>query len=156
MIDRLAIFLATAGGIGRAPVAPGTFGSLPGLALGGVLALWRESFASRPMGHLVTAVVLLACVGLAYAVIARVERLWSTHDDQRIVVDEVVGQMIAVAFVPPTLVSIVAGFVLFRALDVTKPLAIGWIDEHGPGAVGTLFDDVLAGAVAAGVLCAVL
>jgi phosphatidylglycerophosphatase A len=82
------------------------------------------------------------------------ERAWGTHDDQRIVIDEVVGQAIAVAFVAPTELSLVAGFGLFRLLDITKPLIIGWVDERGPGAVGTLFDDVLAGIGTAVVLCA--
>lgn len=152
-LDRLAVLTSTACGIGKAPVAPGTFGSLPGVALGGLLALWRESFASRPVGYLVAAFVLLAAIGFAYWAIARTEKLWGTHDDQRVVVDEVVGQMIALAFVAPTPWALVLGFLLFRLLDVTKPLAIGWIDEKGPGAVGTLFDDVLAGAVAAVPLC---
>ena len=143
-IDRVAVLLSTAFGIGYAPKAPGTFGSLPGLALG--LALAANA------GVAVKIVSLTALVGLSLWAIARTERVLETHDDQRIVIDEVAGQAIAVAFLAPGVLSAVLAFAMFRLLDITKPLAIGWIDRDGPGALGTLGDDLLAGLVAGAVL----
>lgn len=155
LIDRLAVALATGLGLGFSPKAPGTFGSLPGLALGAGLSSGLGPFT--PLGERYPALLALAlclCVltALAYWSIARTERLWQTHDDSRIVVDEVLGQAIAICLVPPSWWMGLGGFALFRFFDITKPSLIGWIDRHGPGAVGTLFDDVLAGLVTAAVL----
>ena len=72
-----------------------------------------------------------------------------THDDQRIVIDEVIGQSIALSFCPPTFLSLILGFTLFRLFDITKPGPIGWADRRLPGAWGTLLDDVMAGIAAA-------
>jgi phosphatidylglycerophosphatase A len=156
-LDRAAIWLATAGGIGLAPKAPGTFGSLPGLVVGA--AFYQGARAALPgaapaVHHAVVAVALALSTLFALWTIHVAERAWQTHDDQRIVIDEVVGQAIAVGFVAPAWWTLLLGFALFRLLDITKPLVIGWVDEHGPGAVGTLFDDVLAGMGAAAALVA--
>ena len=156
-LDRLAIALSMVFGIGKIPKAPGTFGSLPGLGLGylvHVFALgWTASGDSGFSSVVLTALLLVLAVAVAYWTIARTEAVLGIHDDQRIVIDEVVGQAIAVAFVTPSLPVYVAGFLLFRLFDITKPLAIGTIDRELPGAAGTLFDDVLAGQVAAALLC---
>ena len=159
--DRIATTLATSGGIGLAPKAPGTFGSLPGLAVGAGLhqaALRGAAALEAPAWAAPLAILggLLALLLLAWWSIARTERLWNTHDDQRIVIDEVVGQAIAVGFFTPSWLTLVAGFALFRLFDITKPLAIGWIDREAPGALGTLFDDVLAGLVAALLLAGIV
>ncbi len=52
----------------------------------------------------------------------------------------------------PSLLTYVLGFVFFRILDILKPGPIGWADRDLKGASGTLFDDILAGVVAAGML----
>jgi phosphatidylglycerophosphatase A len=90
---------------------------------------------------------------IAFWSIARTEFKWRTHDDSRIVVDEIVGQAIAVAFLPVSWTMLVACFALFRLLDIWKPLLIGWIDRNAPGAWGTLCDDLLAGALTGIFLC---
>ncbi len=156
LIDRLAIQLAMVFGIGRLPKAPGTFGSLPGLALGlGVHRLAERLAAGAAWGPaqtMWTLLLLSACILASLWIIARAEAALGTHDDQRIVVDEVIGQAAAVAFAPVTVAFYAAGFVLFRVLDIGKPLLIGVIDRRLPGAAGTLLDDVLAGFCAAGLL----
>ncbi len=128
-------------GIGLAPFAPGTFGSLPGLALGYAL----QVYVGTP--HWI-ALALVALVAFSYWCIDVYEKELGIHDDQRVVIDEVCGQAIAVAFLPPHWLWLGLGFVLFRILDVTKPPPIGTIDQKVPGAAGTLFDDVLAGVLA--------
>jgi phosphatidylglycerophosphatase A len=132
--------VATAGGAGYSPVAPGTCGTLVGVAI---------AFACRSIDTcLFVGVVLLVTVcGVVAA--DRAERLWGTHDDQRIVIDEVAGYLLTVAFVdrsnPWTLAL---GFIVFRALDILKPPPIRWF-ERAPGGWGVMLDDVAAGAIGA-------
>ena len=59
---------------------------------------------------------------------------------------------ITLAWFPFDTFHVVLGFALFRLFDIWKPGPIGYIDEHGPGAWGTFFDDVIAGIFAAGAL----
>lgn len=148
MKARFATVIVRVFGIGNAPVSPGTFGSLPGLVVGYALQVYVGS-------PLVIALVLAALVGLSYWCIDVYEKSLGVHDDQRVVVDEVCGQAIAVAFLPPLAIWLGLGFVLFRLLDIAKPPPIGTIDEKVPGAAGTLFDDVVAGIVAAAILLAI-
>ena len=149
--------LGTAGGLGLLPRAPGTFGSLPGLLLGPLIqllfktpppesawAVWRFSLEYRWIFLVLTLLTLLG-----WFVIHKLEKIWCTHDDQRIVLDEVIGQSIALSFCPPTFLSLLLGFALFRLYDITKPGPIGWADRTLPGAWGTLLDDVMAGIAAA-------
>ena len=82
----LALALATAGGVGRAPAAPGTFGSALALLLYFPLA------ALGPLGYGLAALALLAA-GIPAA--AAAERVYGRRDDGRIVIDEVVGQLLA-------------------------------------------------------------
>jgi phosphatidylglycerophosphatase A len=149
--DRLAITISTAGGIGLAPVSPGTFGSIPGLALGLLLHTlavrwWPDALVSQRQATIVALVIFTA---LAMWAVARTERFWNTHDDQRIVADEVLGMAIGVAFITPTLLHYAVAFGLFRLLDIWKPGPIGWLDEKAPGAWGTMSDDLLAGILTA-------
>lgn len=154
LIDRLATELAFVWGVGRIPKAPGTFGSIPGLALGALLHRGAMAFSDQEtlrLAFITTGLFLLTFIALW--AIHRTEQCLGIHDDGRIVIDEVAGQAIAVAFFTPTAFTIILGFVLFRILDIIKPGPIGWCDRHLPGAWGTLVDDLLAGATA-GILLA--
>ncbi|MGI4822053.1 MAG: phosphatidylglycerophosphatase A family protein [Janthinobacterium lividum] len=73
----------------------------------------------------------------------RVEPDWG-KDSYRVVIDEVAGMWISLLFVPITTPTLVAGLVLFRFFDITKPLYIRRM-EHLPGGIGVMMDDVLAG-----------
>ncbi len=66
------------------------------------------------------------------------------HDDPRIVIDEVLGVWWTVAFLPRTWPILIAGFFLFRLLDIWKPGFVGH-SQKLPGGLGVLTDDVLAG-----------
>lgn len=145
IIDKLSILLATGFGVGYSKRAPGTLGSLVGLPAGAWLAASDLNTASRLL-------VLIGACMFGFLITARAEHILTTHDDQRIVMDEIVGQMIAVGFFPATVLNLILGFALFRLFDIWKPGPIGYIDEQLPGAVGTFFDDVLAGIAAASVL----
>ncbi len=141
----LYVAISTVCGIGFAKVAPGTWGSIPGLLLA-----WGLYKLSLPIGGgFYTAIFLLITLSLlsyfATYCIDKTEKMWETHDPKSIVVDEVLGQALCLAFFEPTLISYSLGFLLFRFFDILKPWPISWIDKHVNTAFGTLADDLVAG-----------
>lgn len=146
-----ALAVATVGGIGLAPVAPGSFGSaaaIPIFVLLSYLGPWLFGVS----------VLTLLFLGIWAADIA--ERAYGRKDDGRIVIDEVVGQLIALA---PLLVLgasrsaslLVTGFVLFRGFDIWKPPPARWAERRFSGGAGVVLDDVVA-ALFAGLALAAL
>lgn len=145
------------GGAGLAPLAPGTVGSL----VAALAFFWaaRASLGSASASASTTLLwtLALAIVGtfaLGTWASGRAERIFGRHDDGRIVVDEVVGQWIAllpVALFLPRLdsfslsVAVVTGFVAFRVFDVWKPGAVRWAERRFEGGLGVMADDVVAG-----------
>lgn len=71
------------------------------------------------------------------------EKVWG-KDSKRIVIDEVFGMLVSVLFLPLSLVTILAGFILFRFFDIYKPLGIKKM-ERLPAGWGVMADDLLAG-----------
>jgi len=139
-VDHLARLVASGLGSGYAPAAPGTAGSLVALILGA--GLLRLSPA------LLAVAVLLATVGGWWSV----RKLRLDDDPGWVVVDEFAGQWIAMLALPrPSFAGLAGAFVLFRLLDITKPGPVGWADRHH-SATGVMADDIIAGAIAAGLL----
>lgn len=134
-MTRLAVFVATFGYCGYFPVAPGTVGSAAGLL---VYALLR--YAQMP-GAEVAAIAVLFAAGLWAATTA--ERFFGGIDPGPIVIDEVVGMLITLAFIPVGWSGAVAGFVLFRIFDVIKPYPAGRF-ERLHGGLGVMADDAMA------------
>ena len=89
-------------------------------------------------------------LAVSVAVSDRAEELLGQKDDQRIVIDEWIGYLVSIAFLPQTPVILLSAFVLFRILDVSKPLGIHRLGEL-PGGWGVVMDDV-AGGLAANVI----
>lgn len=139
LADRAAVAIATVFGCGRFPVAPGTFGSLPGL-----LAAWGLWKAAGPWAVVAGAAVVAAAGAWAAG---RAARLWGTEDPGAVVVDEVAGQMVALFFVAPSPAALAASFLLFRAMDIVKPWPASKL-ERLPGGSGIMADDLAAGAIA--------
>jgi phosphatidylglycerophosphatase A len=133
---RLGFFLATAGGTGHSPIAPGTAGSFVAALLFFGLGRWGWSFQL---------LVIFATILVGLWSAGEVQRFAGTHDDPRIVIDEVVGLWITLCAFPPTPGWILAGFLVFRLLDILKPFPANFIDQRWPGARGVIFDDVVAG-----------
>ena len=148
----MAIFLATGAGAGHGPIAPGTWGSALGVALALPLA------AGGP-GLYAAVLVCLLAAGIWAA--DEAERVYAREDDGRIVIDEVVGQLLALTPLldePAAMHSplwLVTGFVTFRVFDVWKPGPARWAERRFSGGTGVMLDDVVAGAFAALVLAAV-
>lgn len=72
-------------------------------------------------------------------------RLLQTHDDPRIVLDEIAGYLLTMALVPPSGFTVIAGFILFRIFDIVKPWPIRWVDRRVHGGLGIVLDDLIAG-----------
>jgi phosphatidylglycerophosphatase A len=134
-IDAGAKLVATGLGSGYSPFAPGTAGSLVGVLLFLPLAglAWPTQLA---------ATAALTLVGVFAA--ARVARLLGRKDPGLVVVDEVAGQWITFLALPVTPVTALAGFLLFRVMDIVKPWPARDL-ERLPGGVGIMADDVAAG-----------
>lgn len=139
--DRVAVAIATVGGAGWSPVAPGTVGSAVALGL-----IW---FLPGGRVGLVAFFVVVTVVGVWAA--DRAERRLGGKDSGAIVVDEVAGMTLSVMFFPRTPAVLLAGFVLFRIFDVVKPPPAG-ASQDLPGGVGVMVDDLIAGLYAAAVL----
>ena len=135
-MNGLAVFIATFGYVGYFPIAPGTAGSLAALALYAVVR-----WLGTPAAELVTIVgVLVVGVWAAHGT----ERALQRKDPGPVVIDEVLGMLMTLAFMPLSIGGIVAGFLLFRLFDVIKPFPAGRL-EHLPGGVGIMADDAMAG-----------
>jgi phosphatidylglycerophosphatase A len=134
----LVLALATWGGVGYLPGAPGTWGSLA------ALPLWYGLSLLGPWGYGLGTGALLA---LALRVAGPAQDCLGRHDPPAIVIDEVAGLLIALAGVPVTWQYAAAGLLLFRALDILKPPPIRWCGQ-GAGGLEVVADDVAAGIIA--------
>jgi phosphatidylglycerophosphatase A len=144
----LAVILASAGGAGFLPLAPGTWGSALAVA---IFVLFS------PVGLWQFGLTLAALFFLGIWAADGAERVFGREDDRRIVIDEVGGQLVALV---PLLVlgssrsvaALVTGFVLFRCFDIWKPGPVRWAERRFAGGVGVMMDDLVAGLLAAVVL----
>ena len=122
--------------MGCSPVAPGTLGTAVGAPLVCLqLLLSTEVFLIF---------VLVFVLGAVY-VASVAEKQMDGTDDPSIVVDEMAGFLIAMAYVPLTVWSMLAGFVLFRALDIFKPPPVNTVERKFSGGLGIVGDDLVAG-----------
>src|ERR1700692_1354686 len=181
----VSLFIATACGLGYIPVAPGTFGSLAGVALAlsvyqVLTALGLDIFQIIIVsGTKLDFLLIIQCVIAVILAIAgvwtasRASRYWQQKDPQRVVIDEVSGQHLALllgsalpvwwrttnSWAPPKLGFItyqsalgwkylLLGFILFRVFDIWKPFPARQA-ESLPGALGIMADDWIAGIYAA-------
>jgi len=133
------LFLATGAYSGYAPIASGTIGSLVALPL---------IFLSTQLLHVSSAlqvvILVLAIVGACW-VAGAAEQYLGEHDSGKIVVDEMVGFLTATALLDLTLLRLLVAFFLFRLFDILKPPPARYFDQHVPGGVGVVLDDVCAG-----------
>ncbi len=130
-------------GAGRVPVAPGTAGTAVGVLV--YLAL-----AALPAPAYLAATLALAVIGIPICAVTA--RDLGVHDHPGIVLDEIVGFLVAMIAAPEGWVWIAAGFVLFRLFDVAKPWPIRWLDRRVGGGLGIVIDDVVAGLYALALL----
>ena len=142
--------LATWFGCGYTPKGPGTAGSLAA-----VLIAWALH-AYAGMGPLAFGFLAVMMTGPAIWAADVTARETGLKDPQIVVVDEVVGQWLAIGAAPAIRwQTLLAAFLLFRAFDIWKPPPVRQL-ERLPGGVGIVLDDVMAGVYAAAVLAALV
>lgn len=132
----LIVFLATGAYSGYFPFMPGTVGTVVGILFFSMLSLF-----SLPL-YLLTTVAFIA---LSVWVSERAERIFAKKDASEIVIDEIAGFLVTMAFVPAGWKYVAAGFVLFRVFDIWKPYPANRINERMPGGAGVVLDDIVAG-----------
>ncbi|MDH5728961.1 MAG: phosphatidylglycerophosphatase A [Gammaproteobacteria bacterium] len=132
----LAKIIALGFGSGKAPFAPGTFGTLAAipifLLMQNLSLLW---FAAL--------VLLFFSIGVWACTVY--SNYLGVHDHGSIVWDEVVGYLITMIMAPSGWQWVIIGFALFRFFDIIKPWPINWLDKRVHGGFGIMIDDVLAG-----------
>lgn len=134
----LSTFIATVGFIGYAPIAPGTAGSLAATL----------AFMLMPT-YLAPVPFTLASVALFALAVWAADRHASADnpDPSEVVIDEVMGMVVAIAYLPLTPTVLIASFVLFRLFDIAKPFPVRQFEKlHGGW--GIVMDDVMAGVYA--------
>ena len=141
-------------GAGYSPKAPGTAGSL-------VAVLLFAGLGTQPLGAYLLMLLLATLAGIGICDDAA--RRMGVHDHPGIVWDEFVGQWIALLPLVPvaawdvrTGLAVAAGFALFRLFDIWKPWPVRLADQRVEGGLGIMLDDLIAGAMAAGLLWALL
>ncbi len=136
---------------GLSPKAPGTIGTLVSLPIGVAVLIFLGPQTLILLSLLITLVAIKS--------IDRYEAVSGIHDNQKIVIDELVGMWIALSIAPGILftlgdlatldngilIQIVLSFILFRLYDIKKPSIIGRIDRDAKGGWGVMGDDIIAG-----------
>ena len=136
-------FIALGFGAGLLKPAPGTWGTLAGVLI--YLALAHTPLIQPiPLALLISVFFVLGCY-----ICGQVAADIGVHDHSAIVWDEIVGYLLTMALVTPNLVNLLAGFVLFRLLDIIKPWPIYLLDRQVHGGLGIMLDDMVAGLLAA-------
>ncbi len=140
-MSRSRLLFLTGLGSGLSPWAPGTMGTLVGVVL------YLLLFSSLPAFWYLAFTALLFWLGALAS--NHGEEIWGEEDSPSIVIDEVVGFLIAMIGISPSFWSVVLGFLLFRFWDIWKPFE--WIEEL-PGGWGVMADDALAGIITCAML----
>jgi phosphatidylglycerophosphatase A len=138
-VTRLAVLLATAGYCGYFPVAPGTVGSAAGLVV--YLLVWWTKSPIVEVG-LIAAVFAAGTWAATHA-----ERFFGGIDPGPVVIDEVLGMLVTLAFIPVGWSAALAGFFIFRVFDVVKPYPANRLEKFH-GGFGIMADDAMAGVYA--------
>jgi len=141
-LDRFIRAFVTGVGVGYLPIAPGTWGSLAALLLVFTVHWLFPLHETVVLGSLVA---LLTFPAVVFS--TRFSRSEGDPDPSKIVIDEILGQMLCLLFVPVSAVSLGAGFCLFRFFDIWKPFPVR-NSEKLPGGMGIVCDDLVAGVYA--------
>lgn len=145
MSEKIALFIATYCGLGLSPKAPGTIGSIGTLPLAFVLAYFFGVY-----GIIIAALIIFVIGTMATDTLIRDAE---EKDPGKVVVDEVVGQLITFTFVANSMLYhnlhnwwvYLFGLAAFRFFDICKMGPVKWFDSKMKNAVGVMMDDVCAG-----------
>ncbi|TRZ80039.1 phosphatidylglycerophosphatase A [bacterium] len=127
--------IASGFGAGYVPIAPGTVGSLWGVAIYVLLYRYPSVF--------VLSTLILFYIG--FAVSSRAEKLFGEKDSKKIVIDEIASMCMVFMFIKPDWLILLTGFLLFRFFDIVKPPPARMVEKYS-GAKAVMLDDVIAAA----------
>ncbi|MDD5120166.1 MAG: phosphatidylglycerophosphatase A [Candidatus Omnitrophica bacterium] len=134
-LDFLSKIISSVFFIGYLPFVPGTFGSMVGAGL---------FYLIKRADSAVYFLSILCIILLGLLTSGRMERLLNKKDPSRVVIDEVMGMLVAYSFMPLDLKVVILGFIIFRILDTLKPFPAERL-QHMRGAAGIMGDDLIAG-----------
>ena len=134
--QKIILFLATGGYLGHVPIAPGTFGSLPGLLI-------CLGMSEVTLGYAIFLILVL--IGAAIGIAQQAEKMIGGKDPNAIVIDEMAGMTVTLLGIPLTPFSLILGFFVFRGFDILKPFPARLLEQKIPGGAGIVLDDVMAG-----------
>ncbi len=136
-LNLFARLAATVCFIGAIPFAPGTFGALAALVC---VAFFRPTDTQLAVVSAVVVVVGVASAGHA-------ARFADNRDPGDVVIDELAGYLVSVAFLPLTAGYLIAAFFLLRFFDILNPFPIIAIERRVSGGIGIMLDDIAAGVI---------
>jgi phosphatidylglycerophosphatase A len=137
---RLTLAFASNFGLGYAPFASGTVGTLAGIPVFYLTAAWP---------WWLSAISFSALLCFSFWVSDAAGRIYGVADDGRIVIDELIGYLVTIAFLPWSWPAALLGFFWFRLFDIIKPPPASWFDRNLKHGVGVVLDDFAAGIYAA-------
>tara|TARA_R110002096_G_scaffold423452_1_gene630583 strand:+ start:44868 stop:47774 length:2907 start_codon:yes stop_codon:yes gene_type:complete len=129
----------TVGRAGCAPVGPGSLGAVVALPI---------AWLMQDQAAWVWAIVLVVSSLASIWVVELYVKTQPSKDPQEVVLDETIGCLITLAFVPWEFFWVLGGYVAFRFFDMAKPGPIGVLDRKAPGGYGVMLDDIAAGLIA--------
>ena len=132
------LFFAAGFGAGYVPIAPGTAGTLMAIPV---------FFALSPIPFPLYELTLVTFFFLSSWISEQTQIYLGKRDDPRIVIDEMMGYLITMLWVPKTILFIILGFFLFRFFDIVKPPPVRLLEKAREG-YGVVLDDVMAGVYA--------
>ena len=140
MLNKFIVNLCTLFNLGFIKFMPGTFGSLISLPIGYIIL--------KLFGFWIFILIIILLLAISYYAITEYLIAKKSKDPKEIIIDEFIGQFIALIFIPDTILGLLVSFLLFRFFDITKLYPINKAEKI-PGAIGVLADDVVAGLMTA-------
>jgi len=135
---KISEWIATCFKVGYLPLAPGTWGSIF------AILLWWVFIKDLNLYVFGVVIVFFFIIGIVTSNIM-IDEL-DDNDPSHIIIDELVGQWLALLFLPKGLINIAIAFILFRFFDIIKPWPISLIEKL-PKGLGVMSDDLVAGFV---------
>lgn len=129
-------FFATGCYAGKIPLAPGTWGTIVGLGL-----YWLVRHLNNPAYAVFTVAFILFAIWVAN----KAQEQFEEVDPPQVVIDEIAGFIVTMAFHRPSFALAVTGFILFRMYDIVKPWPVRWLERRFSDGRGIVLDDVMAG-----------
>ena len=140
MLNKFIVNFCTLINLGFIKFMPGTFGSLVSLPIGYIIL--------KLFGFWVFILIITLLLAISYYAISKYLIAKKSKDPKEIIIDEFIGQFIALIFIPDTILGLLVSFLLFRFFDITKLYPVNKAEKI-PGAIGVLADDVVAGLMTA-------